>query len=53
MPIVIVRHLKQKIFLMMNMTEKCSTFGAVFHLHFQVLKYVKKQPQQNFAKQIL
>ena len=26
---------------MMNVTEECPTFGAIFHLHFQVLKIFK------------
>ena len=40
-------------FVMMNMTEKCPTFGAIFHLHFQILKNILKQSWQIFAKQIL
>ena len=28
---------------MMNMTEKCPRFGAIFHLHLQGLKKTKKK----------
>ena len=44
-----IRQEKSLFFVVMNMTEKFPTFGAIFHLHFQVFKNIKKQPQWIFA----
>ena len=51
MAIVIVRHFETVyFFVMMNMTERCPTFGVIFHLHFQAFKNTIKKKTLNFCK---
>ena len=50
MPAVIFRHFETLFFVMMNMTEKCPTVGAIFHLHFQVLKNILKKNHSEFLQ---
>ena len=50
MPSVIVRHFETLFFVMMNRTEKCPTFCAIFHLHFRVFKKYLKATTVNFCK---